>query len=297
MPSKMPLKKGTTGKTAASKPATPSEGVAGLKRESLATFGRVLDQWRELAKLDVAALRGIVEEMVLTVPADSRVPCADLRVSGPYAVAHGVNMLGYAVMVGKALGIGGPDLRVLGMAALLHDIGKNEEIPVPFADRPARVREDEHCMTGYRLLEELVPDLPKEVREAVRDHHERLDGSGVLKRTRVGELAYVVGICDLYDARVTPHWFRGSCSPHEAYRIVVNQFNRFPTEIANAFATAVLPYPPGSQVFLMDGRVGEVVEVNPDNSTEPKILVGGRMENLQDSRCRVLDLARDGSPA
>ncbi len=280
-------------------PVTPGPPPAGrsvaVRHEAKATYERILAEWRQLGKLDVAALRRIVEEFVLLVPGGPVQPPPDLRVTGEYALAHHLNMLGYCLQVGKAMGIGGEELRHLGLAALVHDFGK--EIPENHPQRDDLIRLDEHCTTGFEFLTSLAPDFPLAAAEAVRDHHERIDGRGPLARTRFSEIAAIVGVVDTFDSRITPHPFRGGMSPHTAFTLTVNLGRFFPREVVDAFCAAIVPYPLGTPVFLVDGRKGEVVELNPENATAPVVLVDGRVEDLRDNPgSRVADLVRGVLP-
>jgi putative nucleotidyltransferase with HDIG domain len=70
---------------------------------------------------------------------------------------------------------------ILRFAACLHDVGKIQ-IPSEILGRPGSLTElefgliREHVEAGYNLLKGI--DLPKDVAEIVRQHHERMDGSG-----------------------------------------------------------------------------------------------------------------------
>ncbi|MBM3269084.1 MAG: HD domain-containing protein [Candidatus Sericytochromatia bacterium] len=286
---------GSARKQAAPPPPAREERSLAVRREAKAAFERVLSEWRELGKLDLPAVRRIVEEYVLLVPGDAKQAPPDLRVTGEYALAHPLNMLGYCLQVGKAMGYSGNDLRALGAAALLHDFGK--EIPESHPDREALARLDDHCRTGNRLLVELCPGMPREVAEAVRDHHERTDGRGPMGSKKASDLAAIIAMCDVFDSRVTHHPFRGATSPHVSFRLTVNQGAGFPREVVDAFCAAIVPYPLGAPVFLVDGRRGEVVEVDPDNATTPIVLIDGERADLrEDPGNRVCDLVRGALP-
>lgn len=278
-------------------PAPPpkDDGRTRVRKEAKLVFERVFGEWKELGKIDVAALRGIVEEFVLLVPGDPKTTPPDLRVTGAYEIAHPINVLGYSLQVGKAMGIGGETLRHLGLAALLHDFGK--DVPENHPDSDRLKKADDHCGTGFKLLGDLAPTLPKPVLEAIRDHHERVDGGGVQKKTKFSEIAAIVALIDTYDARITPHWFRGAMSPHVAYTLTLNTGSRFPKEVVDAFAESIVPYPLGTPVFLIDGRRGEVLEVDPENSTTPIVLIAGEREDLRDDpNNRIADIVRSPLP-
>jgi HD-GYP domain-containing protein (c-di-GMP phosphodiesterase class II) len=75
-----------------------------------------------------------------------------------------------------------------------------------------------HPVSGVRLLAELG-GFSESVRRLVRDHHERLDGSGYPAGLREAELeldARILAVCDVYDALISPRVYRGPWSHDQA---------------------------------------------------------------------------------
>jgi putative nucleotidyltransferase with HDIG domain len=128
-----------------------------------------------------------------------------------------------AVQVGEALGFPPTRLRELAIGGLLHDIGKLST-PSEILQKPGALDEAEraviakHPIAGVRLLGELGGFSPT-VRRLVRDHHERLDGSGYPNALRDDELqldARILAVCDVYDALISPRVYRGPWSHEQA---------------------------------------------------------------------------------
>lgn len=95
---------------------------------------------------------------------------------------------------------------VLRFAACLHDIGKIH-VPSEILSKPGRLTDlelgliREHAETGYNLLKEI--DLPKDVAEIVRQHHERMDGSGYPRGLRGEQIileARMISVADVVEA-------------------------------------------------------------------------------------------------
>ena len=95
------------------------------------------------------------------------------------------------------------DLRLLRLAATVHDIGKIT-VPAEILSKPTRLSEAEfaiikrHSEAGWELLE--PAGLPASVTDAVLQHHERLDGSGYpagLEAAAIGEFARIVAVADV----------------------------------------------------------------------------------------------------
>ena len=95
---------------------------------------------------------------------------------------HCLLVTGVAVGFALAIGFTGSDVKRLGMAATLHDIGK-AYIPLAVLDRPGRLDSGEedimrrHPVIGYELLKD-IPGISSEILDGMRHHHEYLDGSG-----------------------------------------------------------------------------------------------------------------------
>ena len=99
----------------------------------------------------------------------------------PYTGGHQQRVAELAEALARAMGLDGPTCRLLHVSGMLHDIGK---ISVPFEilNKPRSLTEAEfslvrtHSESGYEILRPLRFEGP--VAEIVREHHERLDGSG-----------------------------------------------------------------------------------------------------------------------
>ena len=132
-----------------------------------------------------------------------------------------------AVQVGEELGLSPMRLRNLAAGGLLHDMGKLS-VPEEILRKPLALSDEEfavikrHPQWGERLLRELG-GFPTAVRMLVLNHHERLDGSG-----HPGELAgkeldletRILGVCDVYDALVSPRVYRPAWSEADALELL-----------------------------------------------------------------------------
>jgi HD-GYP domain-containing protein (c-di-GMP phosphodiesterase class II) len=132
-----------------------------------------------------------------------------------------------AVQVGDELGLPSPQLRSLAVGGLLHDIGKlrcPDEIlkkPGPLTDAEyAVVRE--HADAGRKLLKELG-GFGDTVLRLVRNHHERLDGSGYpqgLTDAQIDLDTRILAVCDVYDALRSARVYRAAWSHERALALL-----------------------------------------------------------------------------
>ncbi len=140
-----------------------------------------------------------------------------------YTDGHCERLAHYAVRLGALLGRSAEDLSALDRGGYLHDIGKIG-IPDALLLKPSALTRDEfemmkqHTVIGDRLCGELRS--LRLVREIVRHHHERLDGSGYpdgLRGDEVSVLAQIVSTADLYDACTTARPYRPALAPEYAF--------------------------------------------------------------------------------
>ena len=132
-----------------------------------------------------------------------------------------------AAEVGEELSVPAGRLRALAIGGLLHDIGKLV-VPSAILRKPAPLTDAEfdeirrHPKAGADLLRELGGFDPV-VHSLVLDHHERLDGRGYPRGLVGHEIALearILGVCDVYDALVSPRVYRAAWSHEQALAIM-----------------------------------------------------------------------------
>jgi PAS domain S-box-containing protein len=142
----------------------------------------------------------------------------------PYTAGHERRVGELAVAIGEELGMSADDLRLLRLAATVHDIGKIT-IPAEILSKPTRLSEPEfaiirgHSEAGWELLE--PAGLPVSVTDAVLQHHERLDGSGYprgLSGDDISAFARVIAVADVVEAMSSDRPYRPAIGVEPALR-------------------------------------------------------------------------------
>ena len=252
-------------------------------------WATVLDDWRATGSLALQGCRAVVDGVAAWVPGDPSTAATYLRVNGPYPVSHAVNMTGLAMAAGKAMGLLGQELRDLGLAALLHDLGK--EVPEVHPEAQALQVADDHGLVAERLLGDAGVALTAEVIVGIRDHHERTGGQGPGWR-EPSVMAAIVGFCDVVDSRLTPHFARGAVAPDHALKLALMLGDRFPKAVIKGVVDSFSAYPPGAPVLLSDHRRGVVVQDRRQDCTRPVVEVEGDLVDLAEAGLHVIDLVR-----
>jgi HD-GYP domain-containing protein (c-di-GMP phosphodiesterase class II) len=187
-----------------------------------------------------------------------------------------------------------PRLSKIALGLLLHDIGKLT-IPNEVLNKPGKLDEAEwelmksHPVVGVELLGE---DMSFLVKAVVRHHHERWDGKGYpdeLAGDRIHQFARIAAVADVYDAVTSERSYKDAAPPHAGVSVIeAGAGTHFDPECVAVFSKVVMPYPPGYEVELADGRTGVVVDVETDRPYEPKVRVRNDDGSLEEIERAVL---------
>jgi putative nucleotidyltransferase with HDIG domain len=140
-----------------------------------------------------------------------------------YTRGHSRRVSRYAVNTAALLGFTGDLLDQIRLGGELHDIGKIGTRD-SLLNKPGPLTESEfeeikkHVTEGEDILASLRREHPL-VLQIVRNHHERVDGSGFpdgLKAEAIPMVARVVSVADAFDAMTTNRSYRPLRTPLEA---------------------------------------------------------------------------------
>jgi putative nucleotidyltransferase with HDIG domain len=169
------------------------------------------------AKLPIVEADAVVRSLSIAMHADQAMilPLLQLKEFDQYTTTHSMNVAVLAMALGEFLELGGATVRALGVAGLLHDLGK-VCIPKDILIKPGKLSEAErnvirdHPVVGARML--LASPDPMDLAAVVAyEHHIMLDGGGYpsLHDARGAQYASrLVHICDVYDALRTNRPYR-----------------------------------------------------------------------------------------
>jgi putative nucleotidyltransferase with HDIG domain len=230
-----------------------------------------------------------------------------LRIKDTYTATHSIDVCVLAVSFGRFLGMPQPQLEMLGLGALLHDVGK-VRIPDPILNKPGRYDQDEyaqmqaHPKLGRDILE--AEHLPRAAVDIAYSHHERWNGSGYpkgIQGQQISTNAMITGIADVYSALTANRPYRHGIQPfvvlREMYTWRGKEFN--PT-LVEEFIRYISIYPIGSMVELSSGEVGIVVAVDARWHLKPTLALLLDRDKQPYPQRRLINLqtavAADGEP-
>lgn len=170
-----------------------------------------------------------------------------IEAKDPYTKGHCGRVAAYSLVLAKEAGYPTEGLETLEFGAFLHDIGKigiKDAVllkPGPL-DEAEWAHMREHPSIGYDIaskIEMLHPIMP-----AVRNHHERWDGSGYPDKMVAEEIpiaARIVAIADAYDAMATDRPYKKALSLEECEAILTKTGGKmYDPELCQVFVSRKL---------------------------------------------------------
>ena len=160
---------------------------------------------------------------------------------------HCLLVTGIAVAFAVDMKFAAHDVKRLGIAATLHDIGK-ARIPLSILDKPARLdaKEEEimrqHPAIGFDLLKD-IPGISSDTLDAVRHHHEYLDGSGYpdgLTASQIPDIVRLMTISDIFAALIEARSYRPPMSRESAYKILCDMDDKLEQALVKEFRRSAL---------------------------------------------------------
>jgi len=205
----------------------------------------------------------------------------DLKGYDNYTFFHSVNVTILSLAVGIKLNSSRNVLFQLGMAAMLHDIGKIF-IPKEILNKSDKLTDEEfaqiksHPLKGYELLKN-NNYISHYSCSGILHHHEKYNGTGYpmeLSQDKISLLGRIIMVADVYDALTSDRPYRNALFPSNAIEYVMGGGGTlFDPDIAKSFINIIAPYPVGTSVKLSNNKSGIVVKNYPDFCMRPVIKI------------------------
>lgn len=234
---------------------------AGYTSENVNQVGEIATYWVTalVAGVFVKIEKNALRDVATTHEGSLIALSAALDVREHDTELHSLRVREYALRIGRELGLDDEQMRTLGQAALLHDIGKIGT-PDNILLKPGALTDKEweiihqHPETGLRILTS-VPFL-KNAAKIVYCHHERYDGSGYpqgLRAEQIPILSRVFAVADVFDALTSERPYRRKLSYDDAKTEITKESGKLlDPKIVDSFLRI-----PSSQWSKIEERIAE----------------------------------------
>jgi len=248
----------------------------------------VVDDMKELVLADKGALVGL----------------SMIKSYDEYLFNHSVNVSVLAIALADEIKVPQEQLSVIGLAGLLHDIGKIQT-PKEIVNKPGKLNADEweimkeHPVKSYEIVKKMA-GVPEMTARIIFEHHVHFDHQGyptLPEGQKAHHFSQLITIADTYDAMTTLRPYQRAFTPKEALDVMEQELVGKTIDPAyfEAFVKLLGIYPVGTLVRLDTNEIALVIDIHPENYLLPKVKVvmdpvGRRLPEALD-----IDLAKIGS--
>ncbi len=286
------------------KPVSAAQEVERAARICLQSKAAVVSMFEEVRMgkaVDVGGARELVEEISDSIARNpgALISMARLKTADDYTYMHSVAVCAMMVALAKQLGLDEAQTRSLGMAGLLHDLGK-VAMPMDVLNKPGKLTDAEfdimktHPTEGFKMLK-ASPNVDPIALDVVLHHHEKIDGSGYPERFKGDQISLhskMGAVCDVYDAITSNRPYKSGWDPAESLRKMAEWTGHFDPKVFQAFVKSMGIYPVGSLVRLTSGRIGVVTEQTVKSLTMPMVKVFYSTKSSMRVTPYMVDLSR-----
>lgn len=255
--------------------------------------------------IDADAAGELVDEIFSSVMRNpgALISLARIKTADDYTYMHSVAVCALMVSLARQLGQDETSTRELGLAGLLHDLGK-ALMPPEVLNKPGKLTDDEfaimrtHPGEGHQLLVQgnAVGEI---VLDVCRHHHEKVDGTGYpdhLKGEQISLHAKMGAVCDVYDAITSNRPYKAGWDPAESVRKMTEwSKGHFDERVFQAFVRSIGIYPVGSLVKLDSGRLGVIIEQSEKSLLLPVVKVFFSTKAQTYIKPELIDLSKPGA--
>lgn len=270
--------------------------------EAIQYVKKEFTNWQAGARIDLTKIRGYMIPLIENV-LENRAYIFDLNsycIAKDYIYHHCIATGLIAGIISQKLGYERGICMQMAVAGALADCGM-AKIPVRIRDKKTTLAEQEflevrkHPMYSYQMVKDL-PALKTDMKIAIYQHHERLDGSGYPSKTKGNSItifSQILAVADVFHAMTSERLYRTKQSPFKVIEMIKeSEFGKFDIKVVQALSDIVADLPIGTHVELSNFEQGEVMFINPYAPTRPLVKLFSTGEIIDLSTIRSFYISR-----
>ncbi|HEY6092789.1 MAG TPA: HD domain-containing phosphohydrolase [Gemmatimonadales bacterium] len=212
---------GLKGEVDAAPDALPTATISFSLGDEVDTLRWMQQEVQTTGAVPLAEAEAVVRSLAVAMHGgrDVMLPLLQLKEFDQYTTTHSLNVAVLSMALAEFIGLAGADVRGVGLAGLMHDIGKIK-IPLEVLTKPGKLTDEErllmneHPVAGARMLLDVEQNLDLAAVVAY-EHHIMINGGGypTLHYPRdCHQASKLVHVCDVYDALRTKRPYRDAWS-------------------------------------------------------------------------------------
>lgn len=228
---------------------------------------------------------------------DALMGLTSIKTYDEYTFAHSVNTAILAISLGTFLSLEKTQVAALGMAGLLHDIGK-VRVPLEIINKPGELTDEEwelvkrHPIEGALILSG-IPGVTKLAMVTAFEHHQHGDVRGypwIDDRPQQHPFSQIISLADAYEAITAARVYYNVQMPSDqAVRILLKKRGTFDPTLVKSFVNMIGIFPIGTLLKLDTGEIGLVLHQARD-LMRPRVLLLSAFDGSEKKTGTVVSL-------
>ncbi|WP_225986118.1 HD-GYP domain-containing protein [Psychrobacillus glaciei] len=252
-----------------------------LYNDGVNNFQKEFNTWESGMKVDVAKLRNILIPIIESALEERQIffHLNDYSSIEQYIAHHSIAVGILSGAIAKKMGYSVGQTIQIATAGLMADIGM-AKVDKKIREKKAYLTEADfseikkHTIHSFQMVKD-SPLLKPEMKIAIFQHHERLDGSGYPKGEKldsISTLSQIIAVADVYHAMTSERIYRAKTSSFKVLEMIKEEeFGKYNIEVVNALISLVGALPISTPVLLSTGEKGEIVFMHRDLPFRPMI--------------------------
>ena len=252
-----------------------------LYDQAVKSFYKEFASWEAGMKVDVAKLRNIIMPLVEKAMVDKKIfsYLNSFSSLNDYVAHHSIAVGIISGAIARKMNYPSGMIKQIATAGLLADIGMSK-VDVKIRDKKSYLTEADfseikkHTIYSLQMIQD-SPLLKNELKLAIFQHHERLDGSGYPKGEKMDNISVysqIIAVADVYHAMTSERIYRAKDSSFKVLEMIrEEEFGKYNIEVVHALISTCGDLPISTRVQLSDGRTGEVIFTHRDSPMRPMI--------------------------
>jgi HD-GYP domain-containing protein (c-di-GMP phosphodiesterase class II) len=263
--------------------------VLKVYNEYLNYINAIYTRYATHKELNLSEISETVKELCIFIKENRRyvlriTPTLEAR-NKDFLISHSMRSTVLAITIGLQLRMPLTKLVELGVACILHEIGQIRLPPQLYmTDKPLSSSEkaqiSTHTILGFNILRD--NDFPLAIQLGVLEHHERENGTGYprhLQGAKISLYAKIISVACSFEAITAPRHYKEARSTYEAMiEMLRNEQHQYDETVIKALLFCLSIFPIGAYVYLSNGKIGQVTDVNPGDPRNPVVQILGETE-------------------
>lgn len=241
----------------------------------------MFENWEKHPQLDIKNIRQLISSLVAKGEESikSILELHHYNEKQNYYYHHMVAIAVISAFIANKLKYEKSERMQIALAAFLSDAGMVKEGSHVYKkddvlSEAEYERIQNHPILSYRMIEH-EPYLSKNIKLAVLQHHERLDGSGYplgIHNDKLHPYAKIIAVSDMFHAMTSERNYRKKQSPFKVIEeMMKDQLGKLDMKVVEALVQSIVYFSNGTKVRLTNNDIGEIVFIDDKHPTRPMV--------------------------